>query len=214
MVGLHNTSYFTKKWYKIRALLNFNSPAFTKAGGEPTGWGFAKQLQGRIIPPLVTSNKWQLSHTSWVFSPWWGEMTRLDEVVRGDTAGAQTDKNHRWMDGQMKKFGFSFALTSFLDVCHRFGGLLRRFCQCISFSWFVYVPSLSCVYKSWPLGAGMHVKGDQLSLDCGTTLSNIKSIEVATVNDYRTDCRRRSDFAAPRLTEPPKTGWHVDLPCP
>lgn len=52
----------------------------------------------------------------------------------------------------------------------------------------------------------MHVKGDQLSLDCGTTLSNIKSIEVATVNDYRTDCRRRSDLAAPRLTEPPKTG--------
>lgn len=80
-------------------------------------------------------------------------MTRLDEMVRGDTAGVDehTDREMQQTDGRWDVCGL--ALTSSWGVCHRFGGLLGRFCQCISFSWFVYVPSLSCVHKSRPKGA-------------------------------------------------------------
>lgn len=88
-------------------------------------------------------------HCGWM--GWRGVMRWREETPQGQM-GAQTDKNNGRMDGRVEKVGFSFTLTSFLDVCHHFGELLRRFCQCKSFSWFVYVPSLSCVYKGWPPG--------------------------------------------------------------
>lgn len=53
----------------------------------------------------------------------------------------------RWMSTGSCK---SFILTSFWGVCRHFGGLLRQFCQCKSFSWCVCVPSLSCVYRARP----------------------------------------------------------------
>lgn len=115
---------------------------------------------------------------------WRGSMTSGLGERRHEAALAPLDgeRRHRvggWTDKQIKRTRTDgkmaserIALTSFSDVCRHFGGLLRRFCQCISFSWFVCVPSLSCVYRGWPQGAGMCVsfpKGDHLSLACRIT---------------------------------------------
>lgn len=128
---------------------------------------------GMKNPPLVTSSvnrswvrhnecfhsgemRWRGSMTSGLGEAGWGcfgTTGRWEETPRGRMNG-QTDKKTR-TDGRMASE--SFTLTSFSDVFRHFGGLLRRFCQCISFSWFVCVPSLSCVYRGWPKGAVMCV---------------------------------------------------------
>ena len=127
------------------------------------GWGYAQELQGRKNPPI---SNLPVEHVMSAFTVvrWDDEAGRLVPSRRWEW-GCCEETPHGQMDGQTSRKWRTdgnvategVTLTSFSGVCRHFGGLLRRFCQCISFSWFACVPSLSCVL------------GDQLSLACRNT---------------------------------------------
>lgn len=97
------------------------------------------------IMSAFTPVRWD-DEAAWLLG-WRGGM-RLRSLAPLGGERRRTNRYKMRTDGEMASE--SFSLTSFLDVCRHFGGLLRRFCQCISFSWFLCVPSLSCVYSGWP----------------------------------------------------------------
>lgn len=135
---------------------------------------FTWKAPGMKNPPLVTSSvngswvrrnecfhsgemRWQGSMTPGLGEVGWGSASTTgwrEEIPRG-RMNEQTDKKKTRTDG--KTASERFALTSFSNVCRHFEGLLGQFCQCISFSWFVCVPSLACVYTGWPKGASICV---------------------------------------------------------
>lgn len=138
---------------------------------------------------------------------WLLGLERRDEAALAPLDGERRHPVGGWTDKQIKKTRTDgrtaserFALTSSSDVCRHFGGLLRLFCQCISFSWFVCVPSFSCVYRAWPQGAGMCVsfpKGDRLSVACRVTECSIC-----------VDPAKQSKHTGRQLLETTLQAWH------